>query len=222
MRKDRRLRARVRTRLKVEFGIDELEHSGFTADVSAGGIFLVASRLFKAGTCLHLHIRSRDQHLYFEGKVVRVKRVPETLRRLQQQGMGIKFLKPDELVPVLVPRAKAISKPSVERGGRRALGVDCASPQDLVKLINEQLRQSICAVSCPGPPPSAGAVVEFEIRLGFLPEEPVQGTGRVAQVLELGLDEQGNPRRSVVLEVNDSLKLSDSLEAALHMAMESS
>lgn len=221
MRKDRRLRSRVRRRLKAEFGIDELEHSGFTADISASGIFLVASRLFKAGTRLHIHLRSQSQHLYFEGQVVRVKRVPETLRRLQQQGMGIKFLKPDDLIPLLVPRAKGLQAPTVERQSRLALGIDCASPQDLVKLINEQLRQNICAVSCPGPPPAVGAVVEFEIRLDFLPEELVQGTGRVAQVLEMGLDEQGNPRRSVVLEVKDSPTLTDALEAALRIAAES-
>lgn len=207
--------------MKVEFGIDELEHSGFTADVSTSGIFLVASRLFKAGTRLHLCMHSRSQHLYFEGQVVRVKRVPETLRRLQQQGMGIKLLKPDVLIPLLVPRAKGSPGPEARQPRGQALGLDCATPQELVKLINEQLRQNICAVSCPGPPPAAGAIVEFEVRLAFLPEEVVQGTGRVAQILEMGMDEQGNPRRSVVLEVNDSSTLSERLEAALRIAAQS-
>jgi hypothetical protein len=61
-------------------------------------------------------------------------------------------------------------------------------------------------------------VVEFEVRLDFLPDEVVQGTGRVAQVLDLGVDERGNPRQSVVLEVQNSIALSEALEAALRMA----
>lgn len=210
MRKDRRQSTRTRKRLKVEYGIAAPEHAGFTTDISAGGIYLVANRLAKAGTRLHLKVYGPKQHLFFEGQVVRARRVPETLRRIEQQGMGVRFLRPEELVPLLVP-------PQAER---QSMGVECNRPDDLVRLLNEQLRQNVCAVWFPqAQPPAVGAVVTFEVRLGFLPgKQDVQASGRVAQILSMGLDPAGNPRQSAVIMVDDCPALCEKLEAALRAA----
>jgi hypothetical protein len=202
MPRNRRRHSRIRKRLKVEFGDTELDHKGFLSDISIGGLFLSAGRLFKVGTRLHLHVIEAADHFYAEGIVVRLKRVDQLLRRIEAQGMGIRLLSPAEVVRSVIPKT--------------ALTVDTqqvvlSRPEQAQKLLQEQLSAGVLVVPVGSPPPAANTVVEFSIRVDFgASPGTLGGQGRVMQILE---GQDGTKRG--VLEVEDAAKLRARLEASL-------
>lgn len=202
MPRNRRRHSRIRKRLKVEFGETDLSHKGFLSDISIGGLFLSAGRLFQVGTRLHLHVIEAADHFYAEGVVVRLKRVDQLLRRIEAQGMGIRLLSPAEVVRSVIPKA--------------ALTVDTqqvvlSKPEQAQKLLQEQLSAGILVVPVGSPPPAANTIVEFSIRIDFGSSPgTLGGQGRVMQIL----DGQEGTKRGV-LEVEDAAKLRARLESSL-------
>jgi hypothetical protein len=196
--KDRRKDVRVRKRLKVEYGETEFDHKGILHNISIGGVFISASRLFHKGTRLHLHIIDPKFDFYAEGLVVRHRRVDQALRHIDAQGMGVRLLSPAELIRGMIPKAtRAVDTQQVV----------CASPAELQKLINEQLVAGVIVVSVGTPPPAANTMVEFSLRIEFGDRSRiVSGEGRIMQILK-----QGDVRRAV-LEVKDAAKLRAKLE----------
>lgn len=204
MSRERRRSVRRRKRLRTSFGVSELEHSGYTGDISLGGIFLITARLQTVGTRLHLHILTKDDSFFAEGQVVRVKNVPVPLRRLEQQGMGIRFLTPAEVINQLIP---------LSRRSPDLLAVHCKTPEQLKHFLSEQLGSGILVVPAGDPAPALNAFIKFEIRVGFIEHEPIHGHGRVVQHLKSMGATQGNIR--VVVEVQDAASLCATLNAML-------
>jgi hypothetical protein len=193
----------VRKRLKVEYGVTALEHRGTSRDISVGGLFLMGERVYKVGTRLHLNVVLTESHFYAEGLVMHNKRVQASLRRIETQGMGLRFLNTSELVRKLVPQSM-----------RRVdtIAVRCGTQSDLQRLMQEQLKAGVLVVPVADPIPAINAVVEFEVQLEFSPEMgAIRGTGRVIQVL--GSTDQGN--LSAVLEIQNIVQLVSQLEYAL-------
>lgn len=95
---EKRRHRRYRRRFLMKFGVKELDQSGYTMDLSAGGAFVAASREVPLGQRIHLQVYL-DQHrfLFFEGEVRRKKVVPLELRALERGGFGVRFLSPGEL-----------------------------------------------------------------------------------------------------------------------------
>jgi hypothetical protein len=198
MPRNRRRHSRIKKRLKVEFGERAFDHKGILHDISIGGIFISAGRLFKQGTRLHLHIVEPTFDFYAEGVVVRLKRVDQLLRRIEAQGMGIRMMSPAEVIRSLIPKvARAVDTRQVV----------CSDPEQLQKLINEQLVAGVLVVPVADPPPAPNTAVEFFIRVEF-GESPrtVGGEGRIMQILDQGKFKQA------VLEVKDAAKLRADLE----------
>jgi hypothetical protein len=198
MPRNRRRHSRIKKRLKVEFGEQAFDHKGILHDISIGGIFISAGRLFKQGTRLHLHIVEPTFDFYAEGVVVRLKRVDQLLRRIEAQGMGIRMMSPAEVIRSLIPKvARAVDTRQVV----------CSDPEQLQKLINEQLVAGVLVVPVADPPPAPNTEVEFFIRVEF-GESPrtVGGEGRIMQILDQGKLKQA------VLEVKDAAKLRADLE----------
>jgi Tfp pilus assembly protein PilZ len=90
---------RYRKRLLVKFGERDFSSSGFTADVSKGGMFIVSP--FRPALDTHLHLQiflDPESPVYFEGTVRRHKVVPPELRAVDKGGFGVRFLAPDEIL----------------------------------------------------------------------------------------------------------------------------
>lgn len=91
-------------------------HTAYTTNISKSGLFLSSSTPLMSGERLRLEIIDRESGFFAEGRVTRVHRVPLALRHVDQQGVGVRFLLPEELVENLVPLARQ-SGPATQ-GGR--------------------------------------------------------------------------------------------------------
>jgi Tfp pilus assembly protein PilZ len=95
---DKRRHRRIKRRLMVRYGEKDLARSGFTVDISAGGVFVLAPSVVPLDARVHLQIQvDAVKHVYFEGVVRRHKLAPPELRTIERMGFGVRFLKPDEL-----------------------------------------------------------------------------------------------------------------------------
>lgn len=86
---------RVRTRLRVSYGIGAIDLSGFAESVSLGGLYINTNDVFKVGTRLVLRVEFPDRAVCQRGEVTWAIRVPEHMRDKMVCGMGISFIDPD-------------------------------------------------------------------------------------------------------------------------------
>lgn len=184
--KNQRRAPRVKRRMKVEFGKDDLSSSGFTQDLSIGGMLLQTQNVLPLGTRIHFHVTLPDDHFYGEGMVVRHKPVPRELRTVERPAMGIRFLAPHEVIDLAVPAGMKADT---------GLSVECASPSDARALV-ESLASGYVMVPAAGGPPSVNTVVDVKLRFTFRGSE-VPMRGRVVQVLDT------DGAQNAVLEVLD-------------------
>ncbi len=90
----------------MKYGENDLSLSGFTSDISTGGLFLSTTRLIPLDRRVHLQVFVGDgRFILFEGVVMRHKDVPAQLRTVERGGFGVRFLHVDELVGPLLPNA---------------------------------------------------------------------------------------------------------------------
>ncbi len=105
---EKRVSRRHSRRLRVRFGEADFTMQGFTADVSATGMFVQTSSIPKVGTRLHLEVTyDGEQRVFFEGIVARQKIVAAELRHVMKGGFGVKFLAAADLLAELVPQARS-------------------------------------------------------------------------------------------------------------------
>jgi Tfp pilus assembly protein PilZ len=78
------------------------QHNGFSVDVSKSGIFLGTLVQLEPGERIRLELVEKERNFIVEGQVARVHRVSLALRHLEQQGVGVRFLSPAELVQELL------------------------------------------------------------------------------------------------------------------------
>jgi hypothetical protein len=94
---ERRSFARKKRRFLVEFRLRGAPCTGFTYDVSPGGIFVRSVRLPEPGTALtaQLHL-PEGKRIEVRGKVVRSFRVPAALSRVVPSGFSIRLAETPE------------------------------------------------------------------------------------------------------------------------------
>jgi len=190
--RERRKAPRLRRRLQVLYGEDELTTNGFGLDISTGGLFLTATTLLPQGTRIHMKITSPSFVFYAEGRVVRHKLVAPTLRGMDPQGMGIRFISPHEIVEKIAPAAKK---------GPVPFSVSCLTPGSLEDLVREQLARGVLIVPTGDQAPAVPSVVDFHVTLEFLPApQTVSAKGRVIQLLNPDKEDI----RAAVLEVAEA------------------
>lgn len=108
---EKRKNRRHSRRLRVRYGEAAFEQQGFSADVSATGMFIQSSAIPKVGSRLHIEVTfDGEQRLFFEGVVARQKIVSAELRHVLKGGFGVRFLGGVELLPELVPSLKLASR----------------------------------------------------------------------------------------------------------------
>ena len=91
--------ARVRTRLRVAYGIMEPEFVGYADNVSERGLYINTNRVFKNGTRLNLEIEFPARSVRLVGEVVWAIRVPEHERSSMVCGIGVEFVGPEPWWP---------------------------------------------------------------------------------------------------------------------------
>ncbi len=105
---EKRKNRRHARRLRVRYGETEFTQNGFSADISATGMFIQTLSIPKLGTRLHIEVSfDGEQRLFFEGVVARQKIVAAELRHVLKGGFGVRFLAGVELLPEMVPSLKS-------------------------------------------------------------------------------------------------------------------
>lgn len=115
---ERRIHRRFSRRLELRFWRpgESQGHTAYTTNISKSGLFLSSANALMPGERLRLEIVDRENGFFAEGQVARVRRVALALRQVDQPGVGVRFLLPEELVERLLPLAQQTGP--VTQGGR--------------------------------------------------------------------------------------------------------
>ncbi len=132
---ERRIHRRFSRRIELRYWRPgEVQgHTAYTTNISKSGLFLNSAIALMPGERLRLEIVDRESGFFAEGRVARVHRVALALRQVDQQGVGVRFLLPEELVENFMPIARQ-SGP-VNQGARavEAESVAGAEPRSSVE-----------------------------------------------------------------------------------------
>ena len=91
---DSRLEQRIKKRLSVKFGHDQLEHIGYSCDISSQGFFVESRTVYNSGVILNFEFTTRDgEIILIEGRVQWAKKGAMRLNHIMKSGMGIFILK---------------------------------------------------------------------------------------------------------------------------------
>lgn len=85
---------RVRGRALVRFGVEKLDRTGFSKNLSQGGLFIGTNNVHPPGTVLQLSLQFPDATFSLWGRVAWAKKVPPQLAHLLECGMGIEIIQP--------------------------------------------------------------------------------------------------------------------------------
>ena len=90
---------RVRTRLRVTYGVGAVDCASHVESISEGGLYINTNEVFKVGTRLIVRIEVPERAVCHRGELTWAIRVPEHLREQMVCGMGISFIDPDPQWP---------------------------------------------------------------------------------------------------------------------------
>jgi Tfp pilus assembly protein PilZ len=82
---------------------DPKPHVGYTTNISMTGMFVATSSPFAAGSRIRVELVDRERAFMVEGVVAHARRLQLEIVRLNQSGMGVRFLTVEELVRELIP-----------------------------------------------------------------------------------------------------------------------
>jgi hypothetical protein len=181
MAREKRSAARIKKRLLVHYGEHGLDRSGFTADVSTTGMFVVSSTLPALDTRLHLQVFfGEGDFTFFEGRVRRHRLVPVELRSIEKAGFGVEFLAPAALLADRLRRRETGPVESVPR-----FRLDIRSAPALRELWERELKHGGIFITSERTP-GRDEIAEVELALRFAPGEPsLRFPARVLQILQV-------------------------------------
>lgn len=147
---ERRIHRRFPRRIELRFWRpgEVQAHTAYTSNISKSGLFLNSAIGLEPGERLRLEIVDREGGFVAEGRVARVHRVALALRQVENQGVGVRFLPPEELIETLVPLAR---QPGASF---------------------EPLRAGPSAPPAARPSPAAAPKADAELRAAFEPPRP--------------------------------------------------
>ncbi len=101
----RRRAVRRPRRVQVHFWRlgDPAAYVGYTTNISLSGMFIATNSPVSAGARIRIEVVDRDRGFMVEGVVAHARKTPPELARLNQSGMGVRFLSVEELVRELIP-----------------------------------------------------------------------------------------------------------------------
>jgi Tfp pilus assembly protein PilZ len=80
----------------VRFGDDKLNKTGFTANVSEGGLFIRTNSVYPPGATIQVEIDFPERTWRLWARVAWAKKVPARLAHVLSCGMGVSFLDPPD------------------------------------------------------------------------------------------------------------------------------
>ena len=93
---DKRRSKRIVKRMAVDFGVDDLSHTGITNDISKTGLFIRTTKFFSPGSILKINLLiPGNGSTTFTGKVVRTYKHPP-YSSLAKNGVGIELEEPEK------------------------------------------------------------------------------------------------------------------------------
>ena len=143
---------REKRRLKVRFWNDEFEATGFTADVSETGIFLVTTQSLDAGTRLHLELEVGDETYLTEGVVVRRKNYPRYARAMYNSGVGVRFVGLGEALTRAGGSEEAPEETAPQEAVEEAMCVDLRDLEELREVYERDVKHGgllVCTAERP-------------------------------------------------------------------------
>lgn len=93
---DNRNNLRVNVEFEVTLTGPHSFFTGFTMDISEGGVFVATHRIFPIGTELRINLKIGDDRLDINSRVVWIRNVDSSKISGQEPGMGLKFIDLDE------------------------------------------------------------------------------------------------------------------------------
>jgi len=92
---DKRDIRRIKQRIAIRFGLDDLARVAFTDDISMTGMFIKTPNSAPLNAIIKIQFTLPDSSIIeIEGRVMWVKKVPQNLFHLvKKSGMGIRFLR---------------------------------------------------------------------------------------------------------------------------------
>lgn len=94
MKRTRESHPRSRGRIRVRFGLDGLDRTAFTVNVSETGAFLGTNSVFPPGRTIRVELHVDEESVECFARVIWAKKVPPQLAHLLPCGMGIRFIDP--------------------------------------------------------------------------------------------------------------------------------
>jgi hypothetical protein len=82
---------RVRTRLRVQYGVDAAERTGEAQNVSEAGLYINTNSTYKVGTRIVVRLEFPGRTFEHRGTVIWAIRAPESMCESMVCGMGIQF-----------------------------------------------------------------------------------------------------------------------------------
>ena len=98
---------RIRSRLRLAYGVGVDEHTDYAESISEGGLYVNTNAVLKVGTRLVVRIEFPDRAVCHQAEVTWAIRVPEHLRDQMVCGMGLSFIDPDPQWPEFFARWRA-------------------------------------------------------------------------------------------------------------------
>lgn len=171
-RKERRGGERRRCRVRIKFWNDEIEASGFTADISSRGLFVETSKTLSVGTRLHLELELETGSFYAEAVVARALNAPRTAQPVVQAGLGLRLMDITEAI-------RAVAEQELLDKG---LELDLRDLAKLATVYVRDIKRGGLFVPAEKPPDRDTSVT---VRL-LLPEphEPIEIRGVVIHVMD--------------------------------------
>jgi hypothetical protein len=84
---------------------DPAPHIGYTTNISLTGMFIATNGPLPSGARIRIEVVDRERGFMMEGVVAHARKMQPELARLNQSGMGVRFLDVEELVRELIPAA---------------------------------------------------------------------------------------------------------------------
>ena len=92
--KEKQTNPRTRGRIQVRFGVDKLDRTAFTNNISATGAFIRTNNVVAPGTTLKVEFKFEAITVEVCARVVWAKKVPAQMAHILHCGMGVRFVNP--------------------------------------------------------------------------------------------------------------------------------
>lgn len=167
----RRRAVRRPRRVQVHFWRqgDPAAYIGYTTNISLTGMFIATNSPVTSGSRIRIEVIDRDRGFMVEGVVAHARKSPVELARLNQSGMGVRFLSVEELVRELMPAGLAETE-EIPRGA--------VSPPELPSLTEAMPTvmpppRPVPPSPPPAPPPPEPVAVSAPRPVVIVPPPPV-------------------------------------------------